>query len=564
VVNSAKKLPARQAWIDGEVVALDESGKPNFQLLQNSLRNGSATLLVYYAFDLLFLDGRDLRAAPLLERKEKLKKLLTRGAQSARPGIIRYSEHWIGQGRELFRKACEMGFEGVISKLIDEPYRSGRTRSWLKIKCSQSQELVIGGFTDPAGARAGFGALLLGVHDPGGALRYAGKVGTGFDDQTLLDLRARLQNLERNTTPFTGDPKGARFKNVHWVEPKLIGEVAFTGWTADGLLRHPSFKGLREDKPAREVIREVAAPLRGAAPSTANNDDQIAGVRLSNADRVLYPEQGITKRELAHYYEKIVDWILPHLEGRPLTIVRCPDGRHRECFYQRHPRAAARGPIHSITVREKGKPVKYLSVDSLAGIIALVQMGALELHTWGSRTPRLEYPDRMIFDLDPAPDVSWEQIKEGALHLRARLAELGLEAFVKTTGGKGLHVVAPIVPKQSWEVVKDFSRAIAERVVREDPDHYIATMSKAKRSGKIFIDYLRNNRTATAVSAYSPRARAGATVSMPLRWEDLDKDRADFTVRNVPEHLARTGKNAWHNYESARRPLTAKNLQRFK
>jgi len=286
---------------------------------------------------------------------------------------------------------------------------------------------------------------------------------------------------------------------------------------------------------------------------------------LTHPDRVLYPDQGITKRELAQYYEQIADWILPHLKGRPLTLVRCPQGAQQECFYQRHPRAAAREPIQSITVREKGKPVKYLSVDCRAGIIALVQLGALELHTWGSRTPRLECPDRIIFDLDPGPNVGWEQIRKGAEALRQLLDEMDLHAFVKTTGGKGVHVVAPITAKHTWKLVGQFSRAIAERVVQADPEHYTATMAKAKRTGKIFIDYLRNNRSATAVSAYSTRARAGATVSMPLRWEDLAEDRrAHFTIRTVPEYLAGATKDAWPDYESARRPLPAKLLRQLR
>ena len=559
IAGAAAHLAPRAAWIDGEVVALDDTGKANFQLLQN-FANGSAVALVYYAFDLLLLDGRDLRPAPLLERKKQLQKLLSTRAPAKRAAVIRYSEHWTGRGRELLHKACETGFEGVISKRLDEPHRPGRTRSWLKIKCAQSQEFVIGGFTDPAGARLGFGALLLGVHDERGGLRYAGKVGTGFDDRTLNELRGRLKKLARNTPAFSGALKGARFKNVHWVQPQLVGEVTFSGWTSDGLLRHPSFKGVREDKPAAEITRETAVPLRAAAPPSIDNE--VAGVALSHPERVLYADQGITKLELARYYERIADWILPHLKGRPLTVVRCPRGAQQQCFYQRHPRAPARQPIQSMSVREKGKPVKYLSVDSLAGIIALVQMGVLELHTWGSCAPRLENPDRMIFDLDPGPDVAWRQIKQGAGDLRARLKELDLEAFVKTTGGKGVHVVVPLIADESWDTVKDVSRAIAEAMAGDDPAHYIATLSKAKRAGKIFIDYLRNIRSATAVSAYSPRARPGATVSMPLRWQDLDEDlRAHFTVRNVPEHLAGAREHPWRDYDAARRPLPAKLLR---
>lgn len=560
VARAAKELPVRGAIIDGEVVAVESDGTHSFQRLQNALGDGSARL-IYYAFDLLHLDGRDLRAAPLLERKRTLQSLLSDGGKTASIAIIRYSEHRIGGGQELFAKACEIGLEGIVSKRVDDPYRSGRSRSWVKIKCSQNQEFVIGGFTDPAGARLGFGALLLGVYEENGALRYAGRVGTGFDDRFLRDLLVRLKKLERRSTPFQHAPRGANFRGVHWVEPELVCEVAFSGWTTDGLLRHPSFKGLREDKAPVEVTREVAVPAASAS-AKLNAGDRIAGIQLTHPDRILYPEQGVTKRELAQYYEQIADWILPHLSRRPLSLVRCPAGYDKECFYQRHPRETIKEPVHSIAVREKGRTVHYLSLDSLAGLIALVQMGALELHTWGSCAPSLEYPDRVIFDLDPAPEVTWEQLRQGAEHLRARLGKLDLGVFVKTTGGKGLHIVVPITPTKTWNIVKNFSRAIAESIVREAPEQFIATMSKARRRGKIFIDYLRNNRTATAVSAYSPRARSGATVSMPLRWGDLDKDmRTQFTIRNAPEHLALTGDDPWQDYNEARRPLTEKLLR---
>lgn len=296
-----------------------------------------------------------------------------------------------------------------------------------------------------------------------------------------------------------------------------------------------------------------------------SDDAAVAGVELTHPGRVLYPAQGITKSDLARYYERVAEWMLPHLEGRPLTLVRCPEGHHKECFYQRHPREGAGEAINSLAVRENGKVARYLSVDSLPGLIALVQMGTLELHTWGARMPKLDRPDRMIFDLDPAQDVDWQHIVAGAQRLRACLEELGLGAFVKTTGGKGLHIVVPIAPRQSWDFVKDFSRALAESMVRQNPDPFIATMSKSKRSGKIFIDYLRNNRTATAVSAYSTRARAGAPVSVPLRWEELQEDRRNhFTIHNVPERLARLRKDPWHDYETMRRPLTAKLLKQLK
>jgi bifunctional non-homologous end joining protein LigD len=562
VAHAAKNLPTRRALLDGEVVALEDDGTHSFQRLQNSFNGRDSSRLIYYAFDLLQLDGRDVRSASLIERKKLLKKLLSEAVEKDNT-ILRYSEHWIDQGEGLLAEACRAGLEGILSKRGDDPYQSGRTRSWLKIKCAKSQEFIIGGFTDPAGARVGFGALLLGVHE-NGALRYAGKVGTGFDERALRDLHARLRPLERAAPPFTGVPKSAEFRRAHWVEPRLVCEVSFAAWTTDGLLRHASFKGLREDKPPEEITRDVpveAPPVRGSA----KDDERVAGIKLTHPDRVLYPEQGITKRELARYYERVASVMLPHLEGRPLTVLRCPEGRAGQCFYQRHAREGITEPVQSIAVRERGKTARYLAVDSLPGLIALAQMGILEIHTWGSRAPHIERPDRLTFDLDPGEDVTWKEIGQGAVRLRARLEHLGLGAFLKTTGGKGLHVVVPIAPEQTWEFVKTFSRAVAESIVGEAPDSYNATASKTQRRGKIFIDYLRNSRTATAVCAYSTRARPGGPVSMPLDWADLKSDpRSRFTIRTACEFLEHRRTDPWRDYEDARRALTAKLLRRVK
>jgi bifunctional non-homologous end joining protein LigD len=566
---AVKELQVRQAFLDGEVVALDANGINDFQLLQNSLKQNSSSNLVYYVFDLLHVDGFDLIPTPLLARKERLKTIIASSGSSQSAGALRYSEHWIGEGEALFEKACAMGLEGIISKRKDQPYRSGRSKDWLKIKCVKSQEFVIGGFTDPAGSRAHLGALLLGVHDDDGSLRYAGRVGTGFNSKTLADLRVRLDKLARKSPPFIDPPTGSDARGVHWVNPDLVGEVVFTGWTSDGLLRHPSFKGLREDKPAKKVKREAAVLAPKSASSGSNSSgsggaDVIAGVRLTHPDRILYPEQGITKRELALYYQQIADWIMPHIENRPLTLVRCPEGYKKQCFYQRHTRDSLDGPIHSIPGKEGKATASYLYIDSLSGLIALVQMGVLELHTWGARIERLEQPDRMIFDLDPDSSVSWKKLQDAAQTLRSRLSELGLTTFVKTTGGKGLHLVVPITPKQDWDFVKEFSRSVAQSIVRAAPDRYTATMSKSQRKGKIFIDYLRNARTATAVCAYSPRARSGAPVSMPLRWEELAEDvRSSFTIRNVHDRLAHLRKDPWQNYQAARTTLTKAMLQKL-
>jgi bifunctional non-homologous end joining protein LigD len=563
LAQAATELPVERALLDGEVVALNENGTSNFQLLQNSLSTHASDNLAYYVFDLLHLNGQDLMSVPLLSRKQDLAEILkTKSSASA----VRYSEHWLGEGNRLYDEACRSGLEGVISKRADQPYRSGRGRDWVKIKCVQNQEFVIGGFTDPAGSRAGLGALLVGVHDDSGRLVYAGKVGTGFTRQSLSQLRNRLDPLVSKASPFVNPPRGAEARGVHWVKPELIGAVSFAEWTSDNMLRHPSFQGLREDKPAVAITRERIAGTNNSNASKPDLAVEIAGIKLTHPDRNLYPEQGISKRELALYFEQIADWILPHVAGRPLTLVRCPEGQSKECFYQRHVTDAASEWLRPVPIEEKGKLVNYVAVDNLQGLIALVQMGVLELHTWGSTTDRIDGPDRLIFDLDPDPEISWEPLKQAAESLRAYLSELGLPSFVKTTGGKGLHVVVPLIPKADWDTAKEFSRQVAQQMVRRAPDRYTATMSKAKRRGKIYIDYLRNARTATAVAAYSTRARDGAPVSVPLRWDELGADiRGNhFNVRNTPERLSQIGKDPWHDYDTARRAITAALIKKLR
>jgi bifunctional non-homologous end joining protein LigD len=572
---AALTLPAREVLLDGEVVALREDGSTDFQLLQNSLKEATGADLVYFVFDLLHLDGRNLIDAPLFLRKEKLQELFKGGRRSANRDLIRYSEHWI-EGDALFEEACARSLEGIVSKRNDQPYRSGRSRDWLKIKCVHSQEFVIIGFTDPAGSRTGFGALLLGVYDDDETLRYAGRVGTGFTRRTLDELRSRLDKLRQARSPLSEPLTGMSAQGVHWVKPELVGEVAFTGWTEDGLLRHPSFEGLREDKPARQIRRErtqsmekTAGPMslsaRGSGRKSEEQSTEIAGVKLSHPNRVLYPEQGITKRELAEYYAQIADWILPHVSGRPLTLVRCPEGQQGQCFYQRNADDGISSAIHRLPLRD-GKSVKNgLVIDSLGGLIALVQMGVLEIHAWGSTAKRIERPDRLTFDLDPAPGLPWKIVREATFELRDLLMDLGLGAFVKTTGGKGLHVVVPITPTLDWKRTKVFAKAVAESMVAAKPELYVATMSKAKRADKIFIDYLRNARSATAICAYSTRARAGAPVAMPLRWDELKADlREDhFNIRNVPARLRKLLKDPWDGYEAARRSITAATRKRL-
>ena len=388
LVEAAQGLPVHQAFLDGEVVALESNGTTNFQLLQNSLRQNSTATLVYFVFDLLYLDGWDFTRSSLQDRKKILETILKPKRAKKAPNSLRHSEHWIGQGDELYQESCRKGLEGIISKKADQPYRSGRSRDWLKVKCSKNQEFVIGGFTEPTGSRSGLGALLVGVHDEQGKLRYAGRVGTGFTQKSLQELRSRLNALVRKSSPFINPPEGADARGVHWVEPKLVGAVAFAEWTTDNLLRHPSFQGLREDKPAAQVTREKVSQQKKSPATRSQGNVEVAGIKLTHPDRVLYPGQGITKLELARYYEQVADWMIPHVKDRPLTLVRCPEGHRKQCFYQRHVTDSTGDPIRSIRVKEGRSIASYISVDSTPGLIALVQMGVLEIHTWGSRQDR--------------------------------------------------------------------------------------------------------------------------------------------------------------------------------
>ena len=529
IAEAAAQIPVESAILDGEIVVIDQHGRTDFQALQNILQGIRSGRLVYFVFDIAFCAGYDVTQTPLVERKKLLRSILREGSP------ILYADHIQGQAEAVFDNACRLGLEGIISKRSDSIYEQRRSRNWLKVKCFMRQEFVIGGYTDPGGARAGFGALLLGYFDPNGGLVYSGKVGTGFNEETLEFLSERLRAMETGKPPFVNPPAGYEAKGAHWTRPELVAEVEFSAWTEDGVLRHPSFKGLREDKSPRDVVREHSQQKTssGAAEETRTSADpkppggdkpktheaSASSVTLSNPDRVLYPELGITKRALAEYYADIAEWITPHLAKRPLTLVRCPEGRGKGCFFQKHLGDAIPDVLRSIPIMEKEGRVYYCVADNLDGVIALVQMGALEIHVWGSREDNLEQPDMMVFDLDPAPEVEWPGVITAALLMRERLSELGLASFVKTTGGKGLHIVAPLTPEADWDTVKAFSRAVAESVVRETPTEYIATMSKEKRKGKIFIDYLRNGRGATSIAAYSTRSRKGAPISTPVAVE---------------------------------------------
>jgi bifunctional non-homologous end joining protein LigD len=576
IAAAAAALPAQEAWLDGEVVALDEQGNVSFQLLQNMSQAGSR--LAYYAFDLPYLNGYDLRGLPLAQRKELLRALL----ENADPaGPVRYSEHLAGNVQDAFSHACMHGLEGIMVKLAGAPYAATRSQAWLKVKCQQRQEFVVGGYTDPAGKREKFGALLLGVYDDDGSLRYAGRVGTGFDAGMLRALSKDFAALATDTPPFRDPPKKRGAPGLHWLEPKLIAEVKFAQWTNDGLIRQGAFMGMRSDKPASEIRQEApvpveqarqhaeeeasAAPARGRRGARAQAEEAtVAGVHLSHPSRVLFEKAGVTKLDLARYYEDIAGQILPHLKERPLTLVRCPQGHH--CFFQKHANDTTVEGVGRIEVPTGGATATYMTAGTLPELVRLVQMGVLELHTWGARGKRLDRPDRIIFDLDPDTALEWKQVVEGALLVRSLLDDLGLASFVKTTGGKGLHVVAPLAPDRSWDEAKAFSKSVAQQLERVLPGRFIANMSRDKRAGRIFVDYLRNASEATAVAAYSTRAKPGAPVSTPLGWEELKdgKLRSDsYTVLNLRQRLDRLKQDPWAGYFECKQKLTAKMLNAF-
>jgi bifunctional non-homologous end joining protein LigD len=569
------RLPVDNAWVDGEVIVPDESGRSSFQALQNAFAGQGAEKLAYYAFDLLYVNGHDLREVPLLARKQVLRQIVPGGE-----GVVRYSDHVQGEGATFFREACNVGLEGIISKRADSAYRGLRGRDWLKIKCEQRQEMVIGGWTDPQGSRFGFGALLLGYHDERGRLRYAGKVGTGFDEKMLQSLTQELRKRATDKSPFADPPTGAEGRRAHWVKPELVAEVRFTEWTRDNTLRHPAFIGLRKDKAAKDVVREkpAHAPEEGAAPAAPakragghtraakSSDDAvvIAGVPISNPDKVLYPEAKITKRELAQYYAAIGEWMVPHLEDRPLTLVRCPNGWNAKCFYQKRVKETLGEFLEPIDVPEGGSTATYMMANNVGAIVSLLQMGVLEIHPWGSRRPHLDRPDRIVMDFDPDETLPWPELNAAATMLRKLLDTLGLRGFPKTTGGKGLHVVLPIVPEHDWDTIKAFTQAIADLMVMTFPDRFTSKLMKSTRTGKIFVDYLRNAEGATAIAAYSLRARKNAPVSMPIGWDDLAQDvRFDFfNARNVPAKLRRR-KDPWADFAALKQRITPQMMQQL-
>jgi len=498
------------ALIDGEIVAFGDDGNPDFSSLQKVLKRGHGAQgegddLALFAFDLLSLDGQDLTSLPNVERKERLEALLGKATAP-----IHLTAHVIGAGEKLYRAMCDAGQEGIISKRIDAPYASRRSRNWVKVKCSRRQEFVVIGWKKSTSKARSFASLLL-AQNEGGKLVYKGNVGTGFTMDAQEDLASRMAKVKADK-PAADVPREAQ-RGVTWLKPELVAEVAFAEFTAEGSVRHASFVGLREDKKAKWVKPEKPAP----AP------DGEAEVKITSADRVIFPEDGLTKGDLAAYYRDVAPLLLPFAARRPVSLVRCPQGRAKKCFFQKHDSGSFGKHVHHVPITESdGGAEDYLYIEDSAGVQALVQMGTIELHGWGSRVDDVELPDRMVFDLDPDEGLDFAQVRRAAHHIHDRLADIGLTSFAMVSGGKGVHVIVPLKPGHDWATHKDFSRRFAEALALAEPDRFVATMSKAKRKGKIFIDYLRNQRGATAVLPYSARARDGAGVAAPVSWRELD------------------------------------------
>ncbi|WP_309086109.1 DNA ligase D [Chelativorans sp.] len=541
IADALSGLPVEQAIFDGELIVEGAGGASDFSALQAALSEGRTDRMALYLFDILYLDGYDFRPVPLIERKAVLERIL-KGA----PPLIRYSEHFEEDGELVFRHACRLSLEGIVSKDRDAPYRSGRSKDWLKSKCSMRQEFVVAGFVPSSTFNRAIGSLVLGYYE-GGKLVHAGRVGTGFSHVLAQELFNRLDKIRIPKSPFSKKLTAEEARGAKFVRPELVAEVEFRTWTAENLIRHASFRGLRDDKEPKEVTRETGGkgPVERPAPA----------VRLTHPDRLYWKDAGVTKQGLADYYMEVWPRMGPFIVGRPLALVRCPDGVGGQCFFQKH---AWRGQSHEIMKAvdpEDDEPI--IAIDGLPGLLGLVQGGTLEIHPWGSRLDDLEKPDLINMDLDPGPGVSWEEVIEAAREVKDRLADAGLASFVKTSGGKGLHVVAPLKPRAEWGEVKAFAKGIADAMASDSPERFVATVTKAKRTGKILIDYLRNGRGATAVAPYSTRSRPGAAVSMPLAWEELNAGiRADyFTVVNAPTRLAALEKDPWEDFWKAAVPL---------
>jgi bifunctional non-homologous end joining protein LigD len=552
IASAGGALP--DAMVDGEIVALDHEGAPDFSALQAAISDGKTDRLIFFAFDLLFAEGEDLRRLPLEQRKARLEELLEALPRKASQSI-RYVEHFQANGEDVLASAKKLSLEGIVSKKLSAPYRSGRSESWTKAKSRAGQEVVLGGWKTTSGK---FRSLMAGVYRDD-HLAFVGMIGTGFGQETVRRIMPALKKAEADESPFGGKNAPRKTREIHWLKPELVAEIEFAGFTGDGNIRQAAFKGLRQDKPASEVVAEKPAMVNviKPAPKATSRSAEVMGVVISKPDKQLWPDagdgEGVTKLELARYFEAVGDWMMPHLKGRPCSVVRAPDGIRGERFFQRHAMASTSDLLTLVKVSGDRKP--YLQIDRVEGLAAVAQSGGLELHPWNCAPDATDVPGRLVFDLDPAPNVDFADVIEAAKEMKRRLEILGLENFCKTTGGKGLHVVAPLTygarDRVTWKEAKAFAQGVCQWMANDNPEDYLLNMSKTKRKGKIFLDYLRNDRMSTAVSVLSPRAREGATVSMPLTWAqvrgDLDPNR--YTLRTVPALLARS--KAWDGYDEA-------------
>ncbi|MFS2166611.1 DNA ligase D [Variovorax sp. Varisp62] len=549
------KLPTASAWLDGEITVEGENGAPDFQALQNAFDRGKTSSIVYWLFDAPFLDGEDLRDMPVEERRARLAKLLGRKP----PVPLRLSEAFDASPRDLLASSAHIGFEGIVGKRKGSPYVSRRSPDWIKLKNQQRQEFVIGGFTAPKGSRTGFGALLLGVHDEAtGRLRYCGNVGTGFDAGRLADVKARLDKLATDVCPFEPAPRGVR---AQWVKPTLVAEISFGEWTREDRVRQAVFQGLRADKPARDIRRERPQRIREieAAPKPKNQEAKTPMIpKITHADRVIDKHSGITKGTLAAYYDSVAKLMLPHLRGRPVSLVRAPEGVGGELFFQKHLQNSEIPGVRLLDPALDPGHEPLLQIDTKQALLGAAQMNVIELHTWNATSRAIGKPDRMTFDLDPGEGVAWPQIQEAATLVRTLLDELGLPCFLKTSGGKGLHVVVPLRRQYDWDTVKGFSQAVVAHLAETIPSRFVAKSGPRNRVGKVFVDYLRNGFGATTVSAWSARSRPGLGVSVPLAWDELPAltSAAQWTVANAAERFE-IGNKPWAAMERSRKSLTA-------
>ena len=560
IAKALLSLATESVLLDGEIAFVLPSGITDFKSLQEHIDTPN-TAIRYFVFDLLSLDGKDWRKKPLKERRAQLAKLISAKGVS---DFLIYADYVEGSGPEFFAQVRAMGLEGIVSKRADRPYLSGRGKDWLKIKCTRGEEFVIGGYSRSDVKGKPFSSLLLGTFDDG-QLIYSGKVGTGFDAADFDMLARKFKPLERAASPFVEVPREER-KDAVWLEPKLVAQVAYTERTRDGRLRHPSFKGLREDKPAHEVHRERnedeeagMATTRSTSGKTAS-DPTFDGITLTNPDRVLYPDIGLTKLDLTKYYEAVAPLMLPYVVRRPISLVRCPEGYAKECFFQRHAMKGMSQAIKEVPIAGGESRKKYLYIDDASGLFGLVQIGVLEIHDWGVSLDHIDQPDRLVFDLDPDEGLELATLKAATVEVRDFLADLGLKSFLKSTGGKGFHLVAPLTPKLGWAEVKPFAKAVADALVSARPDRYTANPLKKTRENKIFVDYLRNQRGGSAIVNYSTRAKAGAPVSCPLRWDELKglKVAAPYTAKTLPARLKALKGDPWEGFFSTRQSITAK------